>query len=60
MAEKNRLHVKDRVVSCVFLANKTLIIINHALFSGVYTDEPRLLSMMSQRRELGDIVCCAT
>jgi len=27
---------------------------------GVYTDEPRLLSMMAQRRELGDIVCCAT
>ena len=43
-----------------FLAKKTLIIINHAFYSGVYTDEPRLLSMMSQRRELGDIVCCAT
>ena len=28
--------------------------------SGVYTDEPRLLSMMAQRQELGDIVCCAT
>jgi len=25
---------------------------------GVYTDEPRLLSMMAQRWALGDIVCC--
>ena len=26
--------------------------------AGVYTDEPRLLSMMAQRWALGDIVCC--
>ena len=35
-------------------------VVPHRIYvhAGVYTDEPRLLSMMAQRWALGDIVCC--